>query len=79
MIETPKRIILEAAPFFIDQLTEAGNLAILEDAVVKTGITLELHYNNQTQSKKTIVLTPEKILKDREWLENHRKSLQEGK
>lgn len=77
MIETPKRIILEAAPFFVDQLTEAGNLAILEDAVVKTGITLELHYNNQTQSKKTIALTPEKILKDREWLENHKKSLQE--
>ena len=77
VIETPKRIILEAAPFFIDQLTEAGNLAILEDAVVKTGITLELHYNKQTQSKKTIALTPEKILKDREWLENHKKSLQE--
>ena len=73
MIETPQRIILESAPFFIDQLTEAGNLAILEDAVVKTGITLELHYNKQTQSKKTIVLTPEKILKDREWLENHEK------
>lgn len=78
VIETPKRIILEAAPFFIDQLTEAGNLAILEDAVVKTGITLELHYNKQTQSKKTIALTLEKILKDREWLENHKKSLQEG-
>lgn len=77
MIETPKRIILEAAPFFVDQLTEAGNLAMLEDAVVKTGITLELHYNKQAQSKKIIALTPEKILKDREWLENHRKSLQE--
>ena len=59
MIETPKRIILEAAPFFVDQLTEAGNLAILEDAVVKTEITLELHYNKQTQSQKTIILTPE--------------------
>ena len=77
MIETPKRIILEAAPFFIDQLTEAGNLAMLEDAVVKTGITLELHYNKQTQSTKTTVLTPEKILRDRKWLENHKKSLQE--
>lgn len=74
MIETPKRIILEAAPFFVDQLTEAGNLAILEDAVVKTGITIELHYNKQTQSQKTVALTPEKILKDREWLENKRKS-----
>lgn len=77
MIETPKRIILEAAPFFIDQLTEAGNLAMLEDAVVKTGITLELHYNKQTQSTKITVLTPEKILRDRKWLENHKKSLQE--
>ena len=79
MIEKPKSIIVEAAPFFIDQLTEAGNLTILEDAVVKTGITLELYYNKQTQSQKTIVLTPEKILKDREWLENHRKSLQKEK
>jgi len=79
VIETPKRIILEAAPFFIDQLTEAGNLAILEDAVVKTGITLELHYNKQTKSQKAIALMPETILKDREWLENHKKSLQEGK
>ena len=79
MIEKPKSIIVEAAPFFIDQLTEAGNLTILEDAVVKTGITLELYYNKQTQSKKTIILTPEKILKDREWLKNHRKSLQEEK
>jgi hypothetical protein len=77
MIEKPKSIIVEAAPFFIAQLTEAGNLTILEDAVVKTGITLELYYNKQTQSQNTIVLTPEKILKDREWLENHRKSLQE--
>ena len=50
---------------------------MLEDAVVKTGITLELHYNKQAQSKKIIALTPEKILKDREWLENHKKSLQE--
>ncbi|WPX99544.1 hypothetical protein Megpolyxen_01437 [Candidatus Megaera polyxenophila] len=77
MIETPKRIILEAAPFFIDQLTEAGNLAILEDAVVKTRITLELIYkgtnNDYANSiKKPIILTPEKILKNREWLENHR-------
>lgn len=79
IIEKPKSIIVEAAPFFIDQLTEAGNLTILEDAVVKTGIPLELYYNNQTQSKKTIILTPEKILKDREWLKNHRKSLQEEK
>gem|GEM_PF-6992659 len=82
VIETPQRIILEAAPFFVDQLTEAGNLAILEEAVIKTRITLELNYrgtNNDyaNSTKKPIVLTPEKILKDREWLENHRKSLQE--
>ncbi len=82
MIETPQKIIIEAAPFFIDQLTEAGNLAILEEAVVKTRITLELIYkgmNNDyaNSTKKPIFLTPEKILKNREWLENHRKSLQE--
>lgn len=81
--ENSRGIIIEAAPFFIDQLTEAGNLAILEEAVVKTRITLELIYkgtNNDyaNSTKKPIILTPEKILKDREWLENHRKSLQEG-
>ncbi len=82
--ENSRGIIIEAAPFFLDQLTEAGNLAVLEDAVVKTGITLELHYKGLStgyanNTKKPIVLTPEKILKDREWLENHRKSLREGK
>lgn len=81
--ENSRGIIIEAAPFFIDQLTEAGNLAILEDTVVKTRITLELIYkgtNNDyaNSAKKPIILTPEKILKDREWLENKRKSLQEG-
>lgn len=82
--ENSRGIIIEAAPFFIDQLTEAGNLAILEDAIVKTRITLELIYkgtNNDyaNSTKKPIVLTFEKILKDREWLENHRKSLQQNK
>lgn len=81
-VETSRGISIEAAPFFIDQLTEAGNLAILEEAVVKTRITLELIYkgtNNDyaNSTKKPIILTPEKILRDREWLENHRKSLQE--
>jgi hypothetical protein len=80
--ENLRGIIIEAAPFFIDQLTEAGNMAVLEDAVVKTRINLELNYKGTSSeyannTKKPIVLTPEKILKDREWLENHRKSLQE--
>ncbi len=81
-VETSRGIIIEAAPFFIDQLTEAGNMAVLEDAVVKTRITLELNYKGTNSeyannTKKPIVLSLEKILKDREWLENHRKSLQE--
>lgn len=80
--ENSRGIIIEAAPFFIDQLTEAGNLAVLEDAVVKTRINLELNYKGTNSEyanniKKPIVLSLEKILKDREWLENHRKSLQE--
>lgn len=80
--ENSRGIIIEAAPFFIDQLTEAGNMAVLEEAVVKTRITLELNYKGTNSeyannTKKPMVLTPEKILKDREWLENHRKSLQE--
>lgn len=80
--ENSRGIIIEAAPFFIDQLTEAGNMAVLEDAVVKTRINLELNYKGTNSeyannTKKPIVLSLEKILKDREWLENHRKSLQE--
>jgi hypothetical protein len=80
--ENSRGIIIEAAPFFIDQLTEAGNMAVLEDAVVKTKIILELNYKGLSteyanNTKKPVVLIPEKILKDREWLENHRKSLQE--
>lgn len=87
--ENSRGIIIEAAPFFIDQLTEAGNMAVLEDAVVKTRITLELNYKRTSNYKGTsteyanivkkpiadtpIVLIPEQILKDREWLENHRK------
>lgn len=79
IIETGNGIIIESMPFLIDQLTEAGNLAKLEDAVVKTGITLEMHYSNKDNQyantiKKPIVLTPEKVRKDREWLENHRKN-----
>lgn len=81
-VETSRGIIIEAAPFFIDQLTEAGNLAVLEDAVVKTRITLELNYKGLSteyanNTKKPVVLTPEKILENRNWLENHKKSLQE--
>ncbi len=81
--ENSRGIIIEAAPFFINQLTEAGNLAVLEDAIVKTRITLELNYKGTSSEyannvKRPIVLTSEKIIKDMEWIENHRKSLQEG-
>ena len=84
VIEAPDKIIVDAVAFFIESLTYPGNIDDLERAVLKTGLTLELHtrrVNHEFKNfdVKPIVLTPEKILKDREWLENHRKSLQEGK
>lgn len=83
VIEAPGKIIVDAVAFFIESLTYPGNIDDLERAVLETGLTLELHtrrVNHEFKNfdVKPIVLTPEKILKDREWLENHRKSLQEG-
>lgn len=84
VIETPGKIILDTVAFLIESMTAPGNLDDLERAVVETGLTLELHtrrVNHEFKNfdVKPIVLTPEKILKDREWLENKRKSLQEDK
>ena len=83
VIESHGTIIVDAVAFFIESLTHPGNIDDLERAVVETGLTLELHTRRVNQEFKNfdvkpIVLTPEKILKDREWLENKRKSLQEG-
>ncbi|MBM3467718.1 MAG: hypothetical protein FJX70_07835 [Alphaproteobacteria bacterium] len=83
VIEAPDKIIVDAVAFFIESLTYPGNIDDLERAVLETGLTLELHtrrVNHEFKNfdVKPIVLTPEKILKDREWLENHKKSLQEG-
>jgi hypothetical protein len=82
VIETPGKIILDTVAFLIERMTSPGNIDDLERAVVETGLTLELHTRNahpefKNFQKDVIVLTKEKILKDREWLENHRKSLQE--
>lgn len=83
VVETPGKIILDTVAFLIESMTAPGNLDDLERAVVETGLTLELHTRRVNHEYKNfdikpIVLTPEKILKDREWLENHKKSLQEG-
>lgn len=82
VIETPDKIIVDAVAFFIESLTHPGNIDDLERAVVETGLTVELHtrrvnHEYKNFDVKPIVITKEKILKDREWLENHRKSLQE--
>lgn len=83
VIETPGKIILDTVAFLIERMTAPGAIDDLEQAVVETGLTLELHTRNvhpqfKNFQKDVIALTPEKILKDREWLENHKKSLQEG-
>lgn len=82
VIEAHGKIIVDTVAFLIERMTAPGAIDDLEQAVVETGLTLELHtrrVNHEFKNfqKDAIVLTPEKILKDREWLENHKKSLQE--
>ncbi|UXM65462.1 hypothetical protein [Megaira polyxenophila phage MAnkyphage_25.80] len=84
VIEAHGKIIVDTVAFLIERMTAPGAIDDLEQAVVETGLTLELHtrrvnHEYKNFQKDAIVLTPEKILKDREWLENHKKSLQEGK
>ena len=84
VIETHGKIIVDTVAFLIERMTAPGAIDDLEQAVVETGLTLELHtrkVNHEFKNfqKDAIVLTPEKILKDREWLENHKKSLQQNK
>ena len=80
VIENGEILIIEAAPFFIEELTAGGYLTALEDAIVQTGITLELHYSGlNTQytntAKQKITITPEQIQKDRDWIRRHREAI----
>ena len=80
--ENGETLIIKAAPLFIEDLTLGGHLTALEDAIVQTGITLELHYSGLNTSytnaaKQKITLTPEQIIKDREWIRIHRKAINE--
>jgi hypothetical protein len=73
-IEVSNRIIIETYTFLIDRIT-SEHLQDLEDAVFKTGLTLEFHEKTVAsdyviRDKKTIVLSREKILKDQEWKTN---------
>lgn len=75
IIELQKKVIIEAVGFFIEKITEPGSLESLEDAIVETGLTLELHTKSihpeyKNFNKEPIVLTPEKVLKDKAWFEN---------
>jgi hypothetical protein len=77
VIETPSKIIIDTVAFLIERMTAPGNLDDLERAVVETGLTLELHTKNVHPEylnfhKEPIILTPEKILEDKAWLENMR-------
>jgi hypothetical protein len=80
--EKEETLIIKASPLFIEDLTAGGHLTALEDAIVQTGITLELHYSGLNTSytnavKQKITLTPEQIIKDREWIRIHRKAINE--
>jgi len=80
VIENGETLIIEAAPFFIEELTAGGHLTALEDAIVQSGITLELHYNGlNTQvinaAKQKITITPKQIQKDRDWIRRHREAI----
>ena len=80
--ENGETLIIKAAPLFIEDLTLGGHLTALEDAIVQTGITLELHYSGLNTSytnaaKQKVIITPEQIIKDREWIRIHRKAINE--
>lgn len=80
--EKEETLVIEAAPLFIEDLTAGGHLTALEDAIVQSGITLELSYSGLNTSyanaaKQKITLTPEQIIKDREWIRVHRKAINE--
>jgi len=80
--EKEETLIIKASPLFIEDLTAGGHLTALEDAIVQTGITLELYYSGLNTSytntvKQKITLTPEQIIKDREWIRIHRKAINE--
>ena len=80
--EKEETLVIEAAPLFIEDLTAGGHLTALEDAIVQTGITLELHYSGLNTSytnatKQKITLTPKQIQKDRDWIRIHRKAINE--
>jgi hypothetical protein len=74
-IEIPGKVIIETVPFLIERLTVPGYLDELERSVIETGLTLELRASNthpeyKNFNKEAIVISPEKILKDREFREN---------
>jgi len=75
--ESPKKIIIEGVAFLIERIIEPGSLEDLENAILKTGLTLELRTKNvhpeyKNFEKQPIVLTPEKVLEDKAWLSNIR-------
>ena len=80
--EKEEMLVIEAAPLFIEELTLGGHLTALEDAIVQSGVTLELSYSGLNISyanavKQKITLTPEQIYKDREWIRLQRRGISE--
>ena len=75
--ESPEKIIIEGVAFLIERIIEPGSLEDLENAILKTGLTLELRTRNvhpeyKNFEKQPIVLTAEKVLEDKAWLSNIR-------
>ena len=75
--ESLEKIIIEGVAFLIERIIEPGSLEELENAILKTGLTLELRTKNvhpeyKNFEKQPIVLTPEKVLEDKAWLSNIR-------
>ena len=71
--ESPEKIVIEGVAFLIERIIEPGSLEELENAILKTGLTLELctknvHPEYKNFEKQPIVLTPEKVLEDKAWL-----------
>ena len=75
--ESPEKIIIEGVAFLIERIIEPGSLEELENAILKTGLTLELRTKNvhpeyKNFEKQPIVLTAKKVLEDKVWLSNIR-------
>jgi hypothetical protein len=69
VVESPGKIVVTSWEFLIDRITESGNLEDIKDAILETGLTLELRGENASFGTNPIIITPEQVAKDRAWMQ----------